>query len=481
MTGFKSLSLLLTLPLIVMSCSSGTPVESELEDPGAGLAKKGTLSVSSGSGQSARQLEALANTVRFRYVDGNGDPIVGALIRAETDSEAAEVSPSTVETNADGEAAFQWNLGYEYHNSLKASVVGTEGLEAVASAVATFRYFPPSPVSDGWPVRSLDETDPGVQRIFEGIDHIRRGAFTGIHSVVIAHKGEIVFETYFEGSDSQGRNWQWSRTTPHEQQSASKSFRSALIGIAIDRGFMSLETLVVDLFPEFDHLFAETKREITVKDFLTMSSGLEWTESGAAAGFSNNNLSAMYSLPQASWTEYLFSRPMAFSPGTHFEYNTGASLLLDDMVTRVSGMTRRNFVYSFYYDQIESSNTEGGPQPESGQLKTSREMAKLGQIYLDKGMWKQTRVVSESWVEDSFVEHMTPTTGVGYGYQWWMRSLTTPKATYRIRYAGGNGGQYIFVIDELDLVLVSTGGNFGSSLMNQFFTIAESYLIPAFE
>ena len=466
---------------LFQGCSADQPTDAGLEVVPTEKTQTLSIQVISGEGQSVLQRETLPELVVVRVTDEQGQPVSSVSIQANANSTSASVSPELAETDANGEAQFSWTVGYDFDNVLSFELSADPSRKASTYASATYRYFKPSLDADGWPVDELDLLDDDVQDLLDGIDQIRRGLFTEIHSLIIVQNGTLLLESYFPGKDSNGQVKQWSRTMSHEQQSASKSFRSALVGIALDKGFLSsLDQTIAPLFPELASYFTGTKKDISVRDMLTMSSGIQWNESGAAAGNSNNNLSHMYSLPRSSWNDYLFSQPMAFTPGSRFVYNTAASLLLDDIVVRASGQTLRDFVFNNYFNVIESGNVLGS-LPETGWTKTPREMAKLGQIYLDKGMWKSTRVVSEQWVEDSFTEHMAPSAALGYGYQWWMQTLRTPNGTYRVRYASGNGGQIIMIVNELDLVVVSTGGNFGSSLMNQIFGLTETYVLPAFE
>ena len=473
--------LIVGLMLHLIACSSDNPVSTIDDDIVIEeVPPSFNIEVVSGNGQEARQSELLNTPIVIRVTDNaTAQPLAGIAISAVPDSESSSVAPSIATTDADGLVSFEWTLGNSFDNYLEISADGAEMTSVYASAM--FRYFTPGTIADGWSTDSLDESDPNVQRLFTAIDYMRRGVYPNMHSLLIAHKGSLMLETYLSGQDSQGRNITWSRSVVHEQQSASKSFRSALIGLAIDRGYIqSVDTPISAFFPDQQQHLTGDKAAITLEDFLTMSSGLEWDESGAAAGQSNNSLSRMYGQHPSTWTGFVLSKPLAFPPGTQFVYNTGASLMLDDVVTAASGQTLSQFVFENYFDRIESENV-AGVFPAGGGTKTSREMAKLGQIYLDEGMWKDTRVLSADWVRESFQERFTFGNGTGYGYQWWMRTLTTSNTSYRVRYAAGNGGQFIMVIDELDLVVVSTGGNFGSSVSNQFHTMVQDYVLPVFE
>jgi CubicO group peptidase (beta-lactamase class C family) len=211
-----------------------------------------------------------------------------------------------------------------------------------------------------------------------------------------------------------------------------------------------------------------------------MSSGIEWDETGVAAGNTDNSLARMYNLPLGDWTGYVLSQPMAYDPGAVYVYNTGASIMLADIVQRASGMLFVNFVHDFMQEPMEMTRLPGVGFT-TGATILPRDLARLGQVYLRRGLWKDTRIVSESYVDDSFVERQVPGPGLGYGYQWWMRTLKTDQASYRVRYASGNGGQFIIVVDELDAVIVFTGGSWGMIRMNQVFPLVESHVLPMLE
>ncbi|MBO6574310.1 MAG: beta-lactamase family protein [Rhodothermales bacterium] len=464
------------LPMILLIAACGeSAITSPDPDPEPEV-RTVQLSLESGGGQKAPQGLRVDAPVVIQARFETGELAPGVSVSANVTGGGGRVEQATAQTDAEGRASFEWTLGTGYSQSLR---VQAEGSNAVlVSAVATYRYFQPPDDQDGWEVAAMDAPRPEL--LFAEVDGIRSGRWSGIHSLLIAHQGKLVFEEYWPGGNSSGQQINWDRFTAHEVQSASKSYRSALIGMAIDRGLIGgVDEPLSGFFP--DYQFNAGKEAITLEHVLTMSTGLEWNESGAAAGNTSNHLSQMYRTPPSNWTGFVLNQPLQFTPGGTWVYNTGASIMLNDILARGTGMQVANFVREFMADPTESDVLPGVGNP-LGAVTRPRDMLRLGQVFLSDGMWKETRVLSEDWVEESLTERFQFSGDVSYGYQWWMRTLRTrTPRTYRVQYASGNGGQYIILVDDLDLVIVSTGGNFGSSLMNQIWPILEQGVLAAFE
>lgn len=470
--------LLLILFVLLSACDTGD------SSPGTEVRQDVLLSVVSGDKQTGPQFATLPAPIVVQAVGGDGAPMSGEWITASVSTGSGTVQSAAIRSDSTGKAAFQWTLGSAYGNTVqfRANIDGLSTPPLDVTAVATYAYSVPVVAEDAWPVASLPVDDPALDRFYKGVDALRRGEFPETHSLLLSHRGALVFEIYFAGKNSVGQTINFTRTTPHEGQSSTKSFRSALIGMAIEKGFIdNVDQPIVDFYPEFVHLFDERKRRITVRDMLTMSSGIQWNESGAASGGTNNNLSIMYSGPASARTEYVLSQPMAFEPGSVFVYNTGASLMLGDIVQRASGQGIAQFISANMVQPMQMTAIPGIAAG-TGSSTVPRDMAKLGQVYMDAGKWKGTQVVSAGWVDESLEEVFQVGSGLGYGYQWWMQTIRSPSGTpYRVKYASGNGGQLIIMIDELDLVVTSTGGNFGSSRMNQMFGFIEAYALDLFD
>jgi CubicO group peptidase (beta-lactamase class C family) len=347
---------------------------------------------------------------------------------------------------------------------------------------AGYIYKEPTRISDGWEVSSLDTMRVEVKRILREVENIRNGIYPEIHSFLVISKGKLILEEYFPGHNSSGSLINYGRDIPHEVQSASKSYRSALIGIAIDRGYIqSVDSKMFSFFPEYAQLSDERKEKITLHHLLTMSSGLDWDEWSYSYNDPRNTLRGMYQLPYAQWTSYFLSRPIAFEPGTRWNYNTGTENMLNGIIIKAIDISFADFVKHYLSDPLECTRLPGVGNPLGGET-TPRDMAKFGYLYLNDGQWKGKQVVSKAWIEKSTTKYFQLDRIESYGYQWWLRNYSSSKATYASFYASGNGGQYIIAIKDLDLVIVFTGGNFNNGQgMSLPFSIVENSVIPAFE
>ena len=247
-----------------------------------------------------------------------------------------------------------------------------------------------------------------------------------------------------------------------------------LIGIAIDQGFIeSEEETFFSFFPDHIHRANNGKENITLHHILTMSSGLQWDE------WTGNSLSQMYNMPANKWDDYVLSLPLSSTPGRNWVYNTGASILLNQVIIdRLEEISFSKFVKEYYADKVQSTILPGVGNPLGAQT-IPRDMAKIGLVYKNHGMWKDTRIISEEWVEKSLMPWYNTSSNVHYGYQWWIRDQSTPVGNFTSYSAEGNGGQFIMFIRELDLVVVFTGGHFGSNEMFRSQELLRKYIIPA--
>lgn len=448
-----------------MGCSDDAPTSVDPPDD----APSYRLTVISGNGQIALQGTAFEFPVTVKVTD-SGTPAPGVAVRATVSGGGGSVAETSQTTDENGRASFTWQAGLAYNQSLTLSVGSATTL---VSGISRYYYFPPPDVGDGWPLGALD---PAVaERTFDLVDGIRSGRWQKIHSLLIAQQGEFLLETYFPGQTSTGQQVNWNRATPHEVQSSSKSFRSSFIGMAIDRGLIqSVEEPLATFYADFSSELSGEKSSITLEHVLTMSTGLQWDESGAAQGNSDNSLSKMYATPQSNWTRFVLSLPLQYTPGSTWVYNTGASLMLADILTRGTGTPGAQFVREHMEQPMQMGTV-------TGSRILPRDMLKLGQLYLDGGTWQGDRIISEDWVSESLTERFQFGNGQAYGYQWWMRTVKTNNRIYRIQYAAGNGGQYIVLVPDLDLVVVSTGGNWGSGIANQIWAMLEEGIFPVFE
>ena len=277
---------------------------------------------------------------------------------------------------------------------------------------------------------------------FQSADSIARN-MPRLHSLLVSHHGELVFEEYYNDRDPR---------RPANMKSASKSVISALVGIAIDQGLIdSVDTTVASFFPEIFSAEGNVgKQDIKIENLLTMQSGLEAT--------SNRNYGKW--VLSDNWVEFAINQPLIAAPGTRMLYSTGSTHLLSAILTRASGMSTKQFAqenltsplgYSMsYWSQDPQGIYFGGNDMEM----TPRQMLRFGELYLNDGQHQGRQVISANCVESSFRPHARTPRGQGryYGYGWWLRDL----AGMQVPVAWGYGGQLIFVVKELDLVVVAT-------------------------
>ena len=308
-------------------------------------------------------------------------------------------------------------------------------------------------VRDYWPTDEWQTATPEAQGLdsdtLDRIDQTITADDIQVDSVIVVKNGYIVYEKYYN---------YWSQHMLHTIQSCTKSFMSALIGIAIDMGYIdNVSQPVLDFFPNYtiDNWDAR-KENITIFHLLTMSSGIEFHEVDIPYTDPANDLFAMYDSPDM-W-EYVLDRPMIRDPGEQWEYNSGGIELLGGIIEQTTGYRVADFAEEFLFEPIGiDSYTWWRPFANmqygcgGGLNLKPRDMARFGYLYLNGGNWNGTQVVSSEWVNISTQMYYDTGSWYHYGYTWWgIPGYTFYEAT-------GHYEQKIFVIPEEDIVVVFTG------------------------
>jgi CubicO group peptidase (beta-lactamase class C family) len=301
-----------------------------------------------------------------------------------------------------------------------------------------------TPVADSAPAWSPDSVDAAAR------------ALPRLHSLIVSRGGEVVFERYYNGAR---------RDRPANIKSASKSVISALVGLAIEGGLIpSVTTPIVKYFPELAQEADARKREITVEHLLTMRPGLE--------GTSNRNYGAW--VTSRNWVRHALARPMFAAPGEEMEYSTGNTHLLSAILTRASGKSTWEFANEALARPLGFTLPQWPRDPQgiyfggNDMLFTPRQMLAFGELYLNEGRVGGQQVLRRDWVEQSCEGRERnrrpgnpnfdangqpdPLRDREYGYLWWVYEIRG----YDTCFAWGYGGQYIFVVPALDLVIVTT-------------------------
>ena len=287
----------------------------------------------------------------------------------------------------------------------------------------------------------------------------------GINSVLIIRNGYIVLEAngYAYGPDDKRNIY-----------SCTKSVSSALIGIAIDKGFIKdVRQPVLDFFPARTAKNLDAyKKAMTLEHLLTMTAGLECRDSYL---YQWAGLTRMQC--HRDWVKYMINLPMAEKPGTRFEYCNGASFLLSAILQKQTGMNALSFAEKNLFSPLGISRVSWPSNPQGitigySQLQMRpRDMAKVGYLYLNEGLWDGKRIISSKWVKRSTRKHITANLLSGYGYQWWIISPG-------IYTAVGHEGQFIMIAPEKNIMEVFTSSLILKDLYIPLGLLA-AYILPS--
>ncbi|MFW9993616.1 MAG: serine hydrolase domain-containing protein [Candidatus Odinarchaeota archaeon] len=329
------------------------------------------------------------------------------------------------------------------------------------------------------PVSTPEEQGMDSAKLNQVLNFIKN---KNIDSLVVVRNGHVVLEEY-TSIDAHLDNTLHGLESKHTLKSCSKSVVASLIGIAIDKGYIeSVNQKVVDLFPDrtIDNL-SEWKKNLTVEDLLTMRAGYEWWEpSSTSPDHTNPSASPMKMSASSDWTQFMLDQPVEYEPGSVWEYNSGASILLSAIIQQATGMNALDFGNRYLFgplgitDVLWTKSPDGVCDGGGGLYMTSRDMAKFGILHLNNGSWNGKQIIPAEWVTNSTRSHhyFTAEKYGGYGYQWW----TYPRS--RIYFASGALGQRIYVIPDYDMVVVFTasilkGANPEAGLLYHILNAAE--------
>jgi CubicO group peptidase (beta-lactamase class C family) len=322
---------------------------------------------------------------------------------------------------------------------------------------ATGQGLAQDPPSWQWPVSKTDDEGLDARMLTELVAAIRRGdVLPRLHYLVIVRHGRLVIEENFNG---------WGPGKLHTLQSVSKSFTSALVGIAIARGeFKGVGEKVLDFFPDMKGIanVDERKSSMRLEDILTMRTGTDYHENGLDSPHEHLNRLT------EGWDRFYLDRAMLGPPGTEFRYDSGGVILLSAMLKRRTGMHAEEYASRFLFKPLGIEkwfwvrNAEGHTHTGGGLNLAARDAAKLGQLYLNKGRWGDAQVVPEEWIRESLKMRVDLTVAgqppSGYGYLWWVWAPDPRGKSGEYIYAArGRGGQYIVVVPEHDMVVAMCG------------------------
>lgn len=293
-----------------------------------------------------------------------------------------------------------------------------------------------------------------------------------INSIIVIKNGYLVKEEYYNGGNKDVLDLTFSVT---------KSITSALIGIAIDKGYIkSIDQKIIDFFPEYNTVDLDKRiQTITIKHILTMQ-----------AGFDNENNISEKMKSAKNMIEAILNSSLQFDPGTDFLYSTYGSHILSGIITKASNMSTEDFALKYLFNPIgiksvlwpkdQNGINIGG----AGVLLTPRDMARFGYLYLQKGYLNEQQLIPSDWIAESIINYRDyddsweEITNLGYSYQWWTGQMDK----YPIYFASGYGGQWILVIPSLNIVIVTTmnaNSEKDWKQMTSFIPLVYNYIIPS--
>ncbi|TDF96173.1 serine hydrolase domain-containing protein [Paenibacillus piri] len=322
--------------------------------------------------------------------------------------------------------------------------------EQVLQSIAEVKppeYWPTS----GWKSAKPEEHGIDSAALAEMVDQFKS---RNLHSFVLIRDGYLLAEGYNRDTEADKLQQLFSVT---------KSFTSALTGMAIEEGILTgVDQKLAAFFPETAS--DEKKANITIEHLLTMTSGLEWDNKG------DRSSNEMTDAP--NWLQYVLNKPVTAKPGTSFTYSNGSSHVMAGILQDAIGIPLSYYAKIKLFDPLGINSSAWGVDPQgvtigswSLQL-TTRDMAKLGLLYLHEGQWDGKKVVPRSWVEASLKQRVeTPIvdgTRGGYGYFWWLKPIAgeaNEVLDHEVFYASGSGGQRIFVIPDYNMIFAVTANN----------------------
>jgi CubicO group peptidase (beta-lactamase class C family) len=362
---------------------------------------------------------------------------------------------------------------------------------------ANGEYKIPEFLNDGWEVASLNSV--GMEKsYFENLlNRLNRIGEHRIHSILVVKDKKLVFEKYYPG-----RKFNLAQYTgetgfdindTHNLCSATKSFTSALIGIALDKGYIkSIDQKVFDFFPEFEDLLLleSEKNKMTIKHLLTMTSGLEWDDETLPYSDPRNDLHRMF--VNDNPIRFALAKPLFAAPGDVFDYANCNTNILGEIIRKASGERLDKFADKYLFKKLGITELEWQMLPNdavfcSGDLRLRpRDMAKFGLLFLNRGEWNGEQIISQKWSDISTAAYLNPNDynkefgwADGYGFQWWQKTYYYNSQSYSSFFATGWGGQHIIDFPALNLVIVFTGGNYYEAEIISPYDIVSNYILPS--
>jgi CubicO group peptidase (beta-lactamase class C family) len=326
------------------------------------------------------------------------------------------------------------------------------GAFAIAAAIGNGATPTQDTTESIWPTKEWQTSSPEEQGMDskELVKLVDFGTVHSFDSLLVARHGKVVAEAYYAP---------YSAGIPHVINSCTKAVISTLTAIAFKEGLLDNPShRVMDFFDRQSIANVDDRKEaITVQSLLDMTSGIEWTERlGDSSAAAVETESEMDSSPD--WVKFILDRPMSSAPGDIFNYNSGNTHLLSAILTKLTGMSALEYAKSKLFGPLGITKVSWQLDPQGisnggwGLSLLPRDMAKIGYLYLRKGVWEGQELLSPAWIDK--VSHATVDMRLG-GLRY--SNLFWALPDKRVYMAVGRNGQVIMVFSNLDVVAVTTG------------------------
>jgi CubicO group peptidase (beta-lactamase class C family) len=345
---------------------------------------------------------------------------------------------------------------------------------AAASAVASepgADCGSPSDLHDGWVVGAPAQQGLDPTRLCAMEKGISAGRLANVDSILVVRHGVLVYERYFEHPSHRS----FDAATRHDGYSMTKSVVSLLVGIALDRDMIKdLDRPVLSYFPEYAALKTPQKDRVTLRNLLTMSSGVNATDSGPMLSHHPDP----YRL--------VLEMPLTADPGASFAYNSPGTELIGAILHKVSGKTldalaRDNLFAPLGITDVDWSGRlgNGALMANSGLSLRPRDWAKIGQLVLNHGAWQGRQIVSASWVAQATAEQIEAPDAMSYGFHWWRgRSLGSGRVIPWIAALGFNA-QKMIIVPDCDAVVVFNASRESVQMVAPEIGLLDGHILPA--
>jgi CubicO group peptidase (beta-lactamase class C family) len=332
-------------------------------------------------------------------------------------------------------------------------------------------YWP----TNGWKTSTPEKQGISSKKLLEMLEFANSKKFKqnagspniGIDSILVIRNGYIVMDTYF---------YPYSPKYKHQIFSCSKSITSILVGIAIDKGFIKdVSQTVISFFPDkkFKNM-SKNKQKITIKNLLTMKTGLATHDSVMYnwEGLLNEKMKK-----SQDWVQYILDLPATSTPGTLFDYSNFSTFLLSAIIQKTSRMPTQDFAEKYLFKPLEIQDFKCDLNPQGNFLGfmgfnlKPHDLAKIGFLCLNQGKWNNKQIVSSKWIAEATRDYAAGYPSSGYGYQWWLDNNNPG-----LFIAWGNKGQML-IIDPINNLIAVFFSNISKPRM--LLPLYHSYILQA--